>query len=112
MMMGMPDTDRFRTFEQWSGHLLSAYNSQEPGERHWFAVGDWLINSKENNAYKEERVGYHVCMGNYQRMYATELGIKNPLHIAASVTDIEEGCLMCGEYMPDGIKMIALLEKL
>lgn len=102
----------YQTFEEWSVKIHHEYEGQEVGERAWISVGDWLLNAKENNAYTNERVAYHVCRGNYQRIYATELGIKTARITASSVSDIEEGCKMCYEPMPDGIKMIALLEKL
>lgn len=99
------------TFEEWYDRFFAGYDGQEVGNRAWIRVGDWLLNAKENDAYREERVGYHICRGNYERLYARELGLKRN-NSGSSVSDIEEACGLCGEAMPDGIKMIALLEKL
>ena len=106
----------FKTYQEWRTDLLSTYINEDTqmGNRTWFAVGDWLINAKENTTFTDHAMAYHVCRDNYIRMHHKSGSAKDrrcrDRH--PSVAAIEEGCLVCGEAIPDGIKMVAMLEQL
>ena len=97
------------TFEEWKTELLAEYG--DGSGYSWRPVEDWLYNAKDNGVFTYRNVVYHVCEENHKRMFAFELGI-DVSNYADSIADIEEGCQVCNTPVPDGIKMIALLEKL
>ena len=66
----------------------------------WCSIGDWLY-----PRYDGGKAQYnHLCIENFRRG-TSEMG--NALWEGKPTT-----CLGCGKEMPDGIKMIALLEQL
>lgn len=102
------------TWEKWRSNLVDGYLKAEKGERPWILIGEWLINAKENAVYTNESVAYHVCKENYNKLYnmTPDVRYERYKQQLSSISDIEERCLMCKTPVPDGIKMIALLEKL
>ena len=108
-MIGLKD-DEAPTYDKWRENLSIGYN--HPGTTDsWIAIGDWLFNAKDNVIYDKENVAYHLCINNYNRIYHPNQSGR-PSMALPSVSPIEDGCAMCKVSMPDGIKMIALLEKL
>lgn len=99
------------TWEAWRSSLIDGYNQATVGDRSWIVVGEWLINAKENNVYDKQNVAYHVCKGNYNKTYYRSSSTQRH-QMKSGIADIEDGCLICKTPMPDGIKMVALLEKL
>lgn len=101
------------TYDAWKFSLTDGYSREcrEDGDTAWICIDEWLFNAKENRVYDRENVAYHVCLANYNRIYHRDPNESN-YNMTPSISDIEKGCLMCGTPMPDGTKMIALLEKL
>lgn len=98
-----------QTYEEWRDELIHEYSKDQRSS--WLSIGEWLYNAKDNGVYRNSNVIYHVCEENYKRMFAFELNL-NITSVVESISKLEEGCLMCGAKVPDGVKMIALLEKL
>jgi hypothetical protein len=92
-----------QTYEEWETSMLRGYEGMHES---WRAVENWLYPGRDNVTYCKRDVVYHVCPANYERLYGGA-GSHD-----LSVTDMERGCLMCGDKVPEGIKMIMLLGKL
>ena len=108
-MIGLKD-DETPTYKEWISSLTNGY--KHPGSRDsWISVGGWLFNAKGNAVYDKETVCYHLCLKNYNSIYHSGPS-GNRTQRLPSISPIEDGCYLCKTPMPDGIKMIALLEKL
>lgn len=80
----------YLTYEAWKKGLNHAS---------WRHVGEWAFPRKTNSGYSD--VFYHWCR---EAMPLRGVGMYTGLN--------DTGCGLCGTPVPDGIKMIALLEKL
>ncbi len=115
--MEKDEIEPYKTWEEWEREMLDGYDTskryQSKTPSAWLAIGHWLYQSKENGAYRE-CVTYHVCKTNWKRNYQniTPTAECGDTAAASSLANIERGCLLCGEKVPDGFKMIMLLEKL
>jgi hypothetical protein len=101
------------TYEEWEKEML---NDFDPSLDHsdnlsWYALGNWLYSTRRNTCYYGVATVYHVCQGNYRRLNADLFPEKGKSH-ANPIAEIEAGCLLCGAKIPDGMKMVMLLEKL
>ena len=92
--MGLADD---LNYDEWVKYIQTQIDSPSCA---WNRVGVWGFPTKDNIAHSE--VVIHYCQ-KYYVMY------KNGGMVAAK--DFNK-CRACGEDVPDGIKMIALLEKL
>jgi hypothetical protein len=75
-------------------------------DKSWREVDNWLYPGRDNVTFCNRDVVYHVCRANYERLQG------NPPNAHSSVVSMERGCLICGDKVPEGIKMIMLLGKL
>lgn len=67
---------------------------------YWVDVGEWSYPTKINSSFKE--VFYHMwCKGGKKSLVYLH---KNDLAFTH--------CTFCGEKVPEGLRMVALLEKL
>ena len=83
----------YSSFEGWR---QAAINQCELSTTQWKAIGDWMYPTKENISFRE--VFVHLCVERKTRERSIDYSFNE--------------CKCCGEKVPDGIKMIALLEKL
>jgi hypothetical protein len=95
--------DQEQTYEEWEDEMLTMWKGPRTS---WIAVDHWLYPGKVNQSFHLSDNVYHVCRGNYDRLFAASGGYDH------SVAKMEGGCLMCGAEVPEGIKMIILLAKL
>ncbi len=74
----------YRTYEQW-----------EKGLNHdkWDNIGVWSFPNKSNDSY--QNVFYHYCGSEGKRSIDSMY--------------LSDTCSMCGEEVPEGIKMIVML---
>ena len=112
-MIGLKDLkdDEIPTYKEWSSNLRKEHINPHSDAPSWISIDGWLFNAKRNAVYDKETVCYHLCMENYNRIYHGGPGGRHELRLP-SISPIEDGCYLCKTPMPDGIKMIALLEKL
>ena len=118
-MNGQPKAlSKTPTFEEWRQELVDGYtyevNEGRRDHNHqptWRPLGSWLYNAKENSIYTHRHMVYHMCTINYQRVYAEELGIKGNLPYD-SVQPIENGCYGCGAQVPEGMRIVMMMEKM
>ena len=108
-MLGLKD-DETPTYDKWRENLIGGYNHSGARDS-WISIDGWLLNAKGNEVYDKESVCYHLCMENYNRIYHSDPSGRHEMRLP-SISPIEDGCVMCKIPMPEGIKMIALLEKL
>jgi hypothetical protein len=104
------DSD-FPSWEEWQRDMLDDFDPANGEDLSWHALGDWLYSCKSNDCYAAQSMVYHVCKKNYNRLFATELG-RGEGHYADSISGVEAGCAICKAQVPDGWKMIMMLEKL
>lgn len=111
-MVGLKDLkdDETPTYDKWRDILKREYNSPDT-KNSWIQIGEWLFNAKGNIVYESSTVCYHMCMENYNRIYHSNQSGRCSMTLP-SISPIEDGCALCKKSLPDGIKMIALLEKL
>ena len=113
-MNGQPKAlSKTPTFEGWRQELVNGYTYEEGTnvKPTWRALGSWLYNAKENSIYEHTHMVYHMCSLNYQRVYAEDLGIKGNLPYN-SVQPIENGCYGCGAQVPEGMRIVMMMEKM
>ena len=100
MSKGYPMARDYGSYEGWKAEVLKR------NVTHWRQVDDWFFPTPENAYYKGDNRAapkyYHMCEENW-KIYVT--AIKTGNHVKAC----DEGCLGCGEVIPDGIKMIMAL---
>ena len=85
------------TYKTWLKDIQ--YRIDEPACQ-WNRVGIWAFPTKTNHHFHDTMI--HYCKKYW--MVCNDLRANRP-------RDFEK-CVSCGEMTPDGIKMIALLEKL
>ena len=101
------------TWEEWERDMIDDHDTSKCYDGRiptWLSLGSWLYPAKENNAYRSDKsihVVYHVCKKNYERHYGNATTKAEP-----PIASIEIGCQLCGEKVPDGFKMIMMLERL
>ncbi len=83
--------DRVQTYEGWRSTILAYVETEDSL---WRAIGVWLYPKRGVSMTSFN----HLCEENFKRR--------------TSETGTHYECEGCGEEVPDGIKMIALLEKL
>lgn len=81
------------TYKAWVSRIKNIY--ADPSLQYdWKAVGDWLYSTRENSVYKG--AFFHLCETVYD----------GDGHAARNLHDVK--CI-CGEEIPEGLKMICLL---
>lgn len=83
------------SFEDWKRDTIKNCDQENVN---WKTIGDWAYPTKKNNTYSE--VLCHLCEE-----------YKNKNNTNNTYLNFNK-CGYCGMKVPDGIKMIALLEKL
>jgi hypothetical protein len=101
----------FPSYEDWEHDMLDDFDPEKMTGLSWHALGNWLYSCKGNECYMAQSMVYHVCPTNYNRLFASELGCGESSY-ADSVSSVESGCALCGADVPEGWKMVMLLEKL
>jgi hypothetical protein len=91
---------RIETYEEWRKVVLK----REQRDPHWMNAGDWFYPTiKANLMYKGKM--FHICEVNWrldQEYKSSMVATKRPEVVA-------DRCEACGEEIPEGIKMIAML---
>ena len=89
------DDLRREEYEEWKTRLIRIHNNDFSS---WRPVGnDWLCATKDNAAYHQ--VVFHLCIENHKSL-------------GRNINCALESCNMCHASVPEGIRMIALLEEL
>jgi hypothetical protein len=85
---------RAETYEQWREWVIGKAGHD------WQYAGDWFFPAPRNKWPKHSGTFYHICRENWK------LDNDDTVEIVESC---KESCQRCGEEIPEGIKMIAML---
>ena len=94
--------NRGQTYNEW----VTWVQKRNDGAQWWCRIGEWVYPSKENNISTYEGQAWHICLSNFNRKKGEYESLDS---VGMPLTD---GRCTCGMEVPDGIKMIALLEQL
>lgn len=90
-----PEAQKQYSFEEWSRRLKDDYgwNDDTTGWIGWRRIEeDWLVSARDNESYQQK--AFHFCRASWER--------------SGTIIGLDEQC-KCGEYVPEGVRMVALL---
>ncbi len=91
-------------FEDWCARVTRTTDNNNS----WTRIGEWAFPSHQNGRFTA--VFFHLCEKAWELSYN---GNGSGSGLGLGAMDLEEDkCHVCYKPVPDGIKMIALLEKL